>query len=677
MEQEFSTELPSNDPKIDLLSLIEHRESIDADEQLQDVYRYFEQHGNKFVGVIEDGKLLGIASQAKIGFLLGSRYGFPVFGKKPIRLHMLDRHVRIRLHTPLLAVLDEAFSRNGDDFHDDVALVDDEDRYYGMVPMQRLVRLQSQLISEKTRLAEEQQRVLAAKNQQLFSSLHQLRQSQGRYDILFENSALGVALLSPSGEIETCNRRAELLLSLDGEEVSHGSLAGLIDADAREEFLFLLQHHEKKNGDGSSHQHEFKLRLAGRGVRLFKFFTSWIKETGQVCVLLDDITEQRRLELKAAQEDRSVTVDTLAGGIAHEINNKLVPVVGFSELLLADARRLGSSQETVQYCNIIHECALESSKIIGQLLQISRPPAAEKQVCDLRELARQVVAILRFQIRESEAEVAFQLPQEESLIQADPGQIKQVIINLLINSLQAVGNCARRRVLVSVALSPQTVALTVEDTGHGIRPEHLKRVFDPFFTTKTFHRGTGLGLSICASIVRQHGGDIQIDSTVGVGTAIKVQLPAASLNAPRSSREKSGKHGKETLSAGSVLVVDDEEYVACAVQESLRARMTCNVERVMNGQQAIERLLRHEFHLIISDVRMPGLDGFELYQWVEKNTPALANHFLFITGDAGSADLHERLNRLGVPVLRKPFSLDALFQASRRLVKTEGKLATA
>ncbi len=362
------------DAKIDLLSLVDHRESVSASGRLEDVYHYFEEHQCKYVGVIAGEKFIGIAARAKIGFLLGARYGFSVYGRKPVSSHMLENALHIRLHTPLLNVLEAAFSRVGDEFHDDVALIDAEDRYLGMIPMQRLVRLQSQLISEKTRLAEQQQKALAARNQQLFASLHQLRQSQGRYDILFENSALGVALLSPSGGIETYNQHAGSLLGISpGEE--HVPLLELMEPASRREFLLVLQQHEKHHGSELNSQAELRLNLKGRGRRLFKFFTSWIKETGQVCVLLDDITDQRKLELKAAQEERSATMDTLAGGVAHEINNKLAPILGFSELLLTEARRTGKSSETVQYCSIIRECAIDSSKIISQLLQISLPAA--------------------------------------------------------------------------------------------------------------------------------------------------------------------------------------------------------------------------------------------------------------------------------------------------------------
>ncbi len=250
--------------------------------------------------------------------------------------------------------------------------------------------------------------------------------------------------------------------------------------------------------------------------------------------------------------------------------------------------------------------------------------------------------------------------------------MKQVIINLVMNSLQAVEDVARRKVTLSVTQEAEVVTLGVEDTGSGIQPEHLKRVFDPFFTTKSFNHGTGLGLSICASIVQRHAGDIQIDSTVGIGTTVRVQIPAATITplaSPGETHASQEAQAHPHFSGVNVLVVDDEEYVACAVQETLRLKMDCSVERVFNGLQAIERLQRKEFHLIVSDVRMPGMDGFDLFDWIAKNRPELKRHFLFITGDAGNAELNEKLTRLGAPVLRKPFSPDVLMAECRALVK--------
>ncbi len=236
-------------------------------------------------------------------------------------------------------------------------------------------------------------------------------------------------------------------------------------------------------------------------------------------------------------------------------------------------------------------------------------------------------------------------------------------------------NCERRQVTLAVTSESELVTLNVEDTGSGIQPEHLKRVFDPFFTTKSFNHGTGLGLSICASIVQRHGGEIQVESAPGAGTCVKVQLPVATItpmSAPEKLHSPHEANAHALFSDAHVLVVDDEEYVACAVQETLRLKMDCSVERVGNGLLAIERLQRKEFHLIISDVRMPGMNGIDFFDWVAKNQPHLTAHFLFITGDAGNAELNEKLGKLGVPVLHKPFSPNVLMEECRHLMKTPG-----
>ncbi len=281
--------------------------------------------------------------------------------------------------TPLLEVFEVALSRHGDYFYDDVVLVDEAGSFLGMIPVQTLVRLQTQMIAEQVRLAEKQQLELREKNQQLFRNINELRQSRGRYEILFENSALGVMLLDRHGVIETCNQRLERLLGIEATLAHPGqlNLPDLILAGERERFLHLLRGLEMLPAAAAPNSGEFTLSLPGRGPRLFKFFLSWIQETGQICALLDDITEQRVLERRMQQKEKSALLESLVGGIAHEINNKLSPIIGYADLLSNEVRQLHTTADLEHYCLIIRDSALESAKIIRQLLQLSRPHKVE------------------------------------------------------------------------------------------------------------------------------------------------------------------------------------------------------------------------------------------------------------------------------------------------------------
>jgi len=684
----------------DLIQLVDHQEAVQTTETVEHVYDWFQKHRQEYIGVLRDKQFVGLVSRGQVGFLLGARYGYAIYGRQPIGSHLMDKPLQLTSTTPLLSALESALSRTGDRFYDDVVLLSEAEEFLGIITVPTLVRWQSRLILEKTRLAENQQQSLQEKNRDLFRSLNELRQSRGRFEILFENSALGVALLNPRGEMETCNRRLATLLEieLDPAGLQTHNLNGYLTSKEQESFLRLLQDHENNSNNTSARTSEFMLQLPGRGPRLFKFFSNWVRETGQVCLLLDDITEQRVLEHRLIQKEKSALLDSLVGGIAHEINNKLVPIIGYSDILLTQIASLKEVETHVPDCGsqanckardnlkefekfgayfrTIRDAALESAKIIRQVLQLSRPLAREMAVVNLCDLFNEVQALLRFRLRESGCQVTTQFPAEPALVQVDASQIKQVLINLIFNALDAMENVPQKQLRLSIKASAGDVVFRVADNGHGIAPENLGRIFNPFFTTKAVDRGSGLGLSVCQNILKNNHGDIAVESTPGAGAVFKVTLPQATPEQIRAAAA-----AKQSASPGAtsepvqpeerirILVVDDEEFITAMVQEALRRSISCLVERAESGQHAVARLQQADFDLVISDVRMPGMDGFQLFDWILKHQPRLAEHFLFITGDAGSSNLTEKLESMSVPVLRKPFEIDTLLHHCRKLLK--------
>ena len=343
-------------------------------------------------------------------------------------------------------------------------------------------------------------------------------------------------------------------------------------------------------------------------------------------------------------------------------------------------------RDLIEFSSIIRESAMDSAKIISQLLQLSRPCSAERTVCDLTAVVEDSLAILRLKMRAIGAQLDWTPPAEPKAVLADVSQLKQVIINLVLNAVDAMEQSARRSLHIAIQQAGERIFLILEDSGHGIRQQNLSRVFDPFFTTKGPKRGTGLGLSVCLSIVRQHGGDIQVDSTEGIGTTFRITLPASDL--PVTVALEAGIirlndyqliNGAAEPNAGRLqaLVVDDESYITGLVQEALRARMGLIVQRVSTSRDALEHLAERVYDLVISDIRMPGFDGFELYAWICKHRPELRDKFLFITGDAGSAELDGRVEALGAPVLRKPFSIEDLLMHCMRILEKKPVAACA
>jgi two-component system NtrC family sensor kinase len=606
---------------------------------------------------------VGLVSRGQLGYLLGTRFGFALHSERPIQNHLLPDCLVAAPATPLLELLEQALTRAGETFYQDVPLVDPEGQFQGIIPVPALVRAQSALVAEQFQEAQ-------ARNQELFRSLHQLRQSQGRYETLFQHSPLAVALLFSDGRIDTCNERLQALL---GTEAAGLNLAGLMQPKHRQSFLELLRLHESGAAPGAGQPDEFLLQMAAGGERLFKFHTSLVRETGQICTILQDITEQRAVQRRMALSDKTALFESLAGGIAHELNNTLSPVLGYAELLTMRLEAQGEQATLLSYCERITKSAQESVRIIRQLLQLSRPATMELRRVDLRAILDEAVAIMRFRLRSSAVELSLQVPEAGVRILADGVQIKQVLINLLINAIDAMEHTVRKELEVRIAVRDGMAELAVQDTGHGIAPERLNRIFDPFYTTKSAERGTGLGLSVCLGIVGQHRGEIAVTSVPGEGTVFTVQLPLAQgageeAPAPDPVAPRAPAQVPALRPRLDVLVIDDEEYITSLVHELLRNRLGWRVEQVHDGREAIQRLESARFDLVITDLRMPGLDGFAILGWIRDFRPALLPRVLVITGDSGSMSQDRELRDLGIPALKKPFTSDELVAQCRELV---------
>jgi signal transduction histidine kinase/CheY-like chemotaxis protein len=658
---------------LDLLTIVNHRESVQAAATVGAVYRTFEKHTEEYVAVLDGRKILGLCSRGQIGFLLGARYGFAIFSQQPVKNHLLPGFLSVVRGTPCAEVLEAALSRARKEFYDDVALVEADGSFLGIITVETLVRLQSKLVNEKARQAQEHQHALEEVNKSLFRSLHQLHQSQGRYDILFENTALGVALLNSRGEAEATNRRLRFLLERPPGETDESSfeLVSLMAEGERERFHCRLVQHAHQD-HAARHSDEFKFILPNRGARVFKIFFARIPATGQVCVLLDDISEQRLMERQMAQHEKSALLESLVGGIAHEINNRLSPIVGYTELMLAKAETSAGDNDLVSYCGTVRDNAMESAKIIRQLLQLSKPATLELSSCDLQSLMQDALSLTKFRLREAGVEVKLAVPRGPGpRVFGDSSQIKQVLVNLILNASDAMEESPVRRLTLSFHAAGKSAVFSVQDTGHGIPPERIGRIFDPFFTTKANHRGTGLGLSVCYSIVKQHGGEITVESEPGQGACFQVSLPLADQRAvtlePEPVPAPAGS-GPPVWSAFRALVVDDEQFIVGFVQEALRAGFGCQVEWAFNGRQAIELVKNNNYGLIVSDIRMPQVNGVEFYEWLLVHHPEMAKRFFFITGDPGGSELSARIEQLAIPVLRKPFTLSALVAQSRAIL---------
>ncbi len=637
---------------IKLESLVHHRESVPYGTRLEEVQQRFRAMPVDFMAVVREGEVIGICSRGQVGFIMGSRFGFAIYSKDTIETAMVEQPLVIAQGTPVLEVLERAFTRRGHEFHEDAALVDGEKRLIGLIKIETLAGLQSRLVSEQLAELGRQHETLRRQNLELFHANSAARQSQGLYLGLFASHALGVVLLDVKGGIHEHNARLAQLLNLGGDAVAAASLAEWIVPKDRPAFLALLESHA--HGAVSTANHEFTFDIPGRGSRLIRCSMGWIRETGQICACLDDITEQRALERNVVRQEKQTLLDTLVGGIAHELNNKLAPVLGFSELLLMDA-----SERESEHLNLIIKSVDEAAKIIRQLLELSKPAAQNVQIVDLRTVAEETLAIMKFNLREAGCAVRTLLPAEPVRVTADAGQMKQVALNLVINALHAMDDRPDPVLTLEVRRFGPVAELVVSDNGCGIEAENLSRIFDPFFTTKGPERGTGLGLSVCFSIVRQHGGEIRVESQPGVGTrfTVSLELKAETLFRLSPFETVPAALVPARTSGIRVLVVEDEVVLRRLLQEILRSRFGCNVEIATNGVEAMAAIEKTAFDLVLADIRMPEMSGTELYLRLRESRPELARRFVFVTGHPGENALAAEIAKWNVPLIAKPFTL--------------------
>ncbi len=390
-----------------------------------------------------------------------------------------------------------------------------------------------------------------------------------------------------------------------------------------------------------------------------------------------DITERKSAEERLIQVQRMDAVGQLAGGVAHEINNMMTAVLGFSELLLNQLRASDPARADVTQ---IRKAAGRAAMITGQLLAFSRQRPLEPRVLDLNRLIADLEPMLRRLMGEDKL-VVLDLSPSLGYVRADPGSLEQVIVNLAINARDAMPSggtltLATRR--EAIEKSPRHhsdgpppgphVVLSVADTGHGMDQGTRAKVFEPFFTTKDVGQGTGLGLAVVQGIVNQSGGTIRLESAVGRGTTFEIYLPEtdqplASEAAP-DSQETTAPPGTK-----SVLVVEDEELVrdfACRLINAQGYRCL----QAANGAQALEWVQERgdELHLILTDVVMPVMGGRELADRIARLRPELPVLYM-------SAYSAEEVTRRGllppdVPFVQKPFTPTALGQKLRELLQS-------
>ncbi len=397
--------------------------------------------------------------------------------------------------------------------------------------------------------------------------------------------------------------------------------------------------------------------------------TRWVRERAQarrdgdgalveVTGTTQDVTERRLAEAAMLRSQKLESLGTLAGGIAHDFNNILYAIQGNARLA---AGLLPAGHAAAEAIAEIERAGHRASVLVGRILAFSRPPRGERRPVDLRPVVQEAVQLVRATLP-AMIEIRARLPEALPAVAIDPTDIHQVIVNLATNAAHAIGRAAGR---IEIALEPGAdgqVRLRVSDTGCGMDAALLERIYDPFFTTKPQGEGTGLGLSVVHGIVTRHGGTIAVESEPGRGTTFRVGLPSAGEPAaPPPAPEPRATPGRRVR----VLYVDDEDAIVRLITRSL-GRLGHEVTAFADPREALARYRADPsaFDVVVTDLAMPGLTGFELARAVREANPAAA---VILTSGYVRAEDEDAARGLGIAqVLLKPSTVEALAQAVDR-----------
>ncbi len=380
----------------------------------------------------------------------------------------------------------------------------------------------------------------------------------------------------------------------------------------------------------------------------------------------------KNTQAQLVQSEKLSAVGQFVAGVAHELNNPLTAVIGFSELL----SQTGTDEKIRPHLDLITKSAHRCHKIVQNLLGFARQHAPERKLVQINSTVDEVLELMAYDLRTSNIEVRREFQSDLPAIQADPHQLQQVFVNIIGNARQAIQAFRPDGAIrVSTRARGDWIQIDFADNGPGIRPENLTRIFDPFFTTKAVGKGTGLGLSLSYGIIQEHGGRIRVESRLGQGATFLIELPiAAAVVARRGEAERRMAIGPNPAPASgkAVLVIDDEDWILSLAREILRHAGHA-VETARGGEEALAVLGRGKFDVIICDWKMPGMNGIQFYEHLRATEPAAAERVMFMSGDLINEAFQEFLLRYKKFCLSKPFPIEEFHDAvSRQMAPVVG-----
>jgi two-component system cell cycle sensor histidine kinase/response regulator CckA len=511
----------------------------------------------------------------------------------------------------------------------------------------------------------------------------ELRAAEVRFSRFFNDTPFAIATLDSAGRIIRTNAPFSRIFGWSGGEQSleMRPLAELLAEASRESFADAIAAAAGKK----SEIEPVDAAIAGHPDRAVRLYLSGSEESHgspeRVNVYALDMTDQRKLEAQFAQGQKMQAVGQLAGGVAHDFNNVLTAIIGFSDLLLLSHKPGDPSFKDIMS---IKQSANRAAGLTRQLLAFSRRQTLRPQILDITGSIDDLTVLLKRLIGE---QITLNVAHGNEVwpVRADLVQLEQVVVNLVVNARDAMPNGGAISIRTRNMASAESAGLAytgmpaadyvlveVEDTGTGMTPEIMEKIFEPFFSTKELGKGTGLGLSTVYGIIKQTGGFIYPESVVGKGTTFRIFLPRYVPAEGELAQKQAAAPVKDLTGNERILLVEDEESVRAF---SARALKTTGYEvfEAGSGEEALEVLdeIGDKVDLVISDVVMPEMDGPTLLGHLRKRIPDV--RVIFVSGYAEESVRKDIADDRSVEFLAKPYSLDQINSKVKEVLSADSQ----
>ena len=497
-----------------------------------------------------------------------------------------------------------------------------------------------------------------------------LRESEVRFRTQFDLSPQAIAFTEVStGRLIDVNQKFCELTKYTKEEVLGRTTTECMFYSMEDRAVFLKE--LQKSGEVRGLEMDF--RVKDGTILNTIMFAKLVQIAGETLILsiFVDLTDRKRLEVKLQQAQKLEAIGTLAGGIAHDFNNLLMGIQGIVSLIIMD---IDSSHPHYERLQKIEKQIKSGARLTSHLLGYARKGKYEVKPVDLNQLLKETSET--FSRTRKEILVHRELPEDLLAIEADPGQIEQVLLNLFVNAADAMpggGDLTLKTMNVThkdmkgKLYHPKPgnyVLITVADTGIGMDKKTMECVFDPFFTTKEMGRGTGLGLASAYGIIKGHGGYIDVNSKKGQGSTFSIYLPASEKKAQKSVKTVE----RLTKGTGTVLLVDDEEVII-EVGKELLETMGYRVLIAKDGEEAIAIYKKHldDIDIVVLDMVMPNMGGGKAYDRMKEINPDIK--VLLSSGFSINGEASEILARGCNGFIQKPFTMKKLSERVRKILE--------